>query len=111
MIENYQAVCDESDPAKLWSVILELLKIEQDSAIPTKRVCSHSKPFWNSQLRELSSCYKSALKRFKLLSDPTNKIILEEAQDKLRRCLILAERTWLDSKVEGLNENNGSGGT
>ena len=63
--ECYDATC-------LWVILLQCISEAANLTIPLKQVTSHSKPYFNEELKMISLQLRKARKTMKLRSDPIN---------------------------------------
>lgn len=74
-----------------------------ENHIPMKKLCSHSKPFWTSNLSVLSKNLQDAQTEYLKKSSPFHKEIFEDAKEEFKDSLIKEKNEWLHKKLEGLN--------
>ena len=70
----------ESDPKLIWDIVLRMLIKVRNELVPKKIISTHSKPYWNSQLSELSKTLRTARNEFKYRSTYHNGDKLEQAK-------------------------------
>ena len=92
-----------SDPIQLWLDFKATLSAVNENCIPRKRVCLHSKPFWNSHLSDLSSTLQAAQARMKSCYSPYNVSLHKQAKEKFSEALIFEKNQWIHQKLENLN--------
>jgi hypothetical protein len=86
----------------MWTKTLTALNHAVEQSIPTKQVSTHSKPYWNSRLSELSKELRVA-KNFKYRSTITNRDLLAQKKASFTEELNSAQRKHLEEEAESLN--------
>ena len=96
-LDNY------TDPLKLWLDFSGILDTINKQCIPIKKVCEHSKPFWNPLLSELSDKLQTAQAAMKDSFTPLNVHRHKEAKEKFSSTLISEKNTWIHQQLDNLN--------
>ena len=91
------------DPNILWKCLKDIISSTNDQVIPTKKVCTHSKPFWAPELTILSQQLLYTKKKFGKHSTPANRIIFEKAKAEFSAALITKKNCWIRKNLENLN--------
>lgn len=92
-----------TDAKSLWELLKKIISTLDNDAMPTKQICSHSKPFWDPELTVLSKKLLSAKTKWGHRSTPTNKTIYENAKKDFSSVLITKKNCWIRQKLENMN--------
>ena len=92
-----------TEPARLWSDFVTVILDVNKQCIPIKKVCTHSKPFWNSLLTDLSIKLQVAQNNMKKSFTPSNVNIHDQAKEEFSRALIVEKNKWIHRQLEHLN--------
>ena len=92
-----------SDAKSLWSDLKNIIRDVNDQTMPTKRINSHSKPFWSPELTVLSKNLCRARSKFEARSTPTNRTAFQKAKEEFSATLIASKNNWIHKKLENLN--------
>ncbi len=68
-----------------------------------KRICKHSRPFFNEELKQLKQKVREARKRYRFKCDPQNHRNLQYALQRYSEKYELAKSKWWDDKCQNLN--------
>ena len=90
-------------PKDLWESFNYCISEVNERIIPYKKVSVHSKPFWTTDLTQLSYNVQSAKKKWDSKSTPYNRKILDESKIIFANELIKAKNCWIRTKLENLN--------
>ena len=74
-----------------------------ENHIPTKRICSHSKPYWSEKLSSLSNILQEAQSRYLQKSSPFLKRNYYDAKEEFKAALLKEKNEWIHEQLEGLN--------
>ena len=83
-------------------IINEAIQTATREHIPTKKICTHNKPFWKKLLRGASKKLRNLRKVFKYNFSPRNGIALEKAKKKLKDLLQDSAAEWMSELLEDL---------
>ena len=100
-------LANADDPFLLWNRAKDILLKAKSTAVPTKLITQHSKPYWNSELSCLSKTLREARKNFKFRSNFTNGEVLREAKEKFTSALDNAKNAYLEKQAAELNNSEG----
>ena len=89
--------------ASLLSYFQSSLLKACENHIPTKKCCSHSKPYWSENLTTLSNKLRDTQHIFLDKSTPFHKKIFEDSKVEFKEALIKEKNDWIHSQLEGLN--------
>ena len=92
-----------SDPAKLWNDFIHILQATNKQNIPVKKVCQHSKPFWNPLLSDLSAKLQTAQAAMRMNYSPLNVRRHTQAKEEFSEALIAEKNNWIHQQLENLN--------
>ena len=92
-----------TDPLKLWQDFKNILSAIGNQWIPLKKVSTHSKPFWNSLLTDLSKTLQAAQETMKTSYTPYNVSLHKQAKEEFSNTLISEKNKWIHQKLENLN--------
>ena len=108
-IEEVEANCwahqlqQETDGQHMWKSFLNIIKTANQRHIPMKIISVHSKPYWNSELSDLSKQISDARDKFKMRATPRNRSTLEDLTIRFKTVLIESKNLWIRERLEGMN--------
>ena len=108
-IEEVEASCwahqlqQETDGQHMWKSFLNIIKTANQRHIPMKIISVHSKPYWNSELSDLSKQISDARDKFKMRATPRNRSTLEDLTIRFKTVLIESKNLWIRERLEGMN--------
>ena len=91
------------EPTQLWNDFIGLLNHVNDTVIPKKKVCGHSKPFWTDHLSSLSKEVQAARRKMTANYTPTNTAAYKAAKENFANSLVSEKNLWIHQKLHGLN--------
>jgi len=91
------------DPMLLWNDFMAILSHINDSIIPKKTATGHSKPFWNSELSEMSKEVQQARSKMMARHTPVNAEMYRVSKKAFADKLVKQKNNWIHEKLEGLN--------
>ena len=90
-------------PESMLCNFLNCLKSSNETHIPTKTICKHSRPFWTPELSELSVKLRDAQKKLRYRRTNINKEAVEQAKTIFKEALIKKKNEWIHQRLDGLN--------
>ena len=90
-------------PVTLWRALRSLITKTNLSTIPTKRVTQHSKPFWTTELSELSRSVQHNRKKMCVRYTPSNIDAYKLSKHLFAKKLTAEKNSWIRGKLENLN--------
>ena len=93
----------ETDGQHMWKCFLNIIKTANQRHIPMKTISVHSKPYWNSELSDLSKLISDAKEKFKMRATPRNRSTLEDLTTRFKTVLIESKNLWIRERLEGMN--------
>ena len=108
ILNGFMQLNNEEESSKvssnvLYNFFLDTVNKASDMFIPSKQVCKHSKPYWSSNLSELSVILRNAKDLYQYKSTITNKSAFDKAKDTFKNSLIKEKNDWVHKKLENLN--------
>ena len=94
---------EETDAQSLWLQFKNTVLESNTKVIPTKRITSHSKPFWTPVLSRLSYKLQQAKHKMGHRSTPANIYAFESAKEEFSMCLVKEKNNWIKTQLENLN--------
>ena len=95
---------DESlDTFEMSKFFISSVIATSDKHIPLKSGCCHSKPFWSTNLSNLSKELRTAQDKFLAQSTPHNKVVFEKNKVLFKSAIIKEKNEWIHNQLEGLN--------
>ena len=82
-----------------YKSFVEQLKLVAEECIPKKKVCKHSKGWWNDELNELAKEVRKARKMFAKRSDEANERKVQDSLESFRRAESVAKDDYLEEMV------------
>ena len=82
-----------------YKSFVEQLKLVAEECIPKKKVCKHSKGWWNDELNELAKEVRKARKMFAKRSDEANERKVQDSLESFRRAESGAKDDYLEEMV------------
>lgn len=92
-----------TDAQSLWDCLRGIISTTNNEAMPTKQICSHSKPFWAPELTVLSQRLLRAKKKLGHRTSPENRIIYDNAKTEFSTVLTIKKNCWIREQLENLN--------
>ena len=116
--EAWQNVLEKSSHASLeavqcpsatdqWGSVLVDITEATRLAIPYKRSCRHSKPFWSEDLSQKSAELRALRKKFKYCSNYSNGERLNNAKNEFKSLLSEKSSEWMRETLTGLSYRKG----
>ena len=93
----------ETDGQHMWKCFLNIIKMANQRHIPMITISVHSKPYWNSELSDLSKLISDARDKFKMRATPRNRSTLEDLTTRFKTVLIESKNLWIRERLEGMN--------
>ena len=90
-----ESVQFKGDIHRTWDTIKEAIQTATREHIPTKKVYTQNKQFWNKLLTEASKQLRNLRKVFKYKSSPRNDIALEKAKETFKNLLQDSAAYWM----------------
>lgn len=92
---------EEADPNLYWEKLLKWINTAKET-IPKKKVCSHSKPYWNNELSVLSRQLRVRQAEYRRISTLSNKALYEEAKEVFNKAIADALNDWTEANTANL---------
>jgi exonuclease III len=92
-----------TDAKHLWNDFMAILNYINDTVIPKKRVSVHSKPFWTTELTEMSKEVQKARSKMMARHTPINAGNYRTIKHGFAVKLVKEKNKWIHEKLEGLN--------
>ena len=105
-LKTLPQLVETTDPRELWLIAKSLLLQAKNQVVPQLTTKSHSKPYWNNELSNLSKQLRIARKAFKQRSNFVNGNTLQLAKQLFDEALSRARNTYVENKCEGLNQRD-----
>nr|XP_054773609.1 uncharacterized protein LOC129281722 [Lytechinus pictus] len=100
-----RSLTEMTDPDQACKDFTDTIQTLAAEKIPRKRICRHSKPFWNSKMSELLKLCKLSKKTYKRRRTPNNFTIHQGNVSKFMVEYKKAFQEWQLEKCEQLKEN------
>lgn len=104
--QHMSTITSAQDPNIIWDTLKNILIYCKEECVPVGLVNSHNKPYWNSELSEISKRLRLAKTQFKHRSSYKNGDHLEAIKSEFKDALAAAQQSYLEVKSAKLNENN-----
>ena len=91
------------NPITIWNRLKCAMLDTKAKTVPSKQVSNFSKPYWNSELSQMSKEVRNARKAFKYRSDFRNGELLEKAKDAFSLSLAEAKNAYIAKRTDQLN--------
>ena len=105
---RWPEIDDCYDATCLWGILLQCISETANLTIPLKQITSHSKPYFNEELKMLSLQLRKARKKMKLRSDPINTFNYETLKRQFQTTLMKSKAEHYKTCAETLNASKGS---
>ena len=96
------------DATSLWGILLQCISEAANPTIPLKQITSHSKPYFNEELKMLSLQLRKARKKMKLRSDSIITFNYETLKRQFQTTLMKSKAEHYKTCAETLNASKGS---
>ena len=100
---SYQDHWESLTAEELWVRFLHDITQTNERCIPTKRISSHSKPFWSATLSAASLTVRAARTSYQARSTPSNKSTYDLTKKEFGQLLVKEKNDWIHKRLEGLN--------
>jgi exonuclease III len=92
-----------TDPSHLWNDFIAILNHVNDVAIPKKTASAHSKPFWTTELSQMSKEVQLARSKMMARHTPINADNYRVIKSAFAEQLVAEKNKWIHEQLDGLN--------
>ena len=92
-----------TDPSHLWNDFLSIINQVNDIVIPRKTATTHSKPFWTTELSQMSKEVRLARSKMMARHTPINADNYRGIKNAFAEQLVAEKNKWIHEQLDGLN--------